>query len=114
MKHSHLPPLRSILCSFAIMLVLALTACHKTTRISTRAAGHRITVEIEGRHSLDTGTNQALIVGEFGKITVEPARVQLGDGPWTRIPEAVPIFMGIVKHKSWVTAGGVSIKESAR
>ena len=55
-----------------------------------------------------------MIVGEFGKITVEPARVQLGDGPWTKIPEDVPMIVGIVKHKRWVTAGGVRIKETSQ
>lgn len=95
-------------------LLMALPACRQSSRISTQAAGHDITAEIEGRHSLETGTNRAVLVGDFGKITVEPDRVQLGDGPWTRIPEAVPMIVGITKHKRWVTAGGVSITETSR
>ncbi|HVV69989.1 MAG TPA: hypothetical protein VHI52_00300 [Verrucomicrobiae bacterium] len=104
---------RPLLCTVAVITsVLALTACQKLTRLSTNAGGHQITAQVEGQHSLDTGTNGAVIVGEFGKITVEAARVQLGDGPWNRIPEGVPVSLGISKHKSWVKAGGVSIKTS--
>lgn len=95
-------------------LLVALPACRKSNRISTHAAGHPITVEIEGRHSLEAGTNRAVLVGDFGKITVEPDRVQLGDGHWTKIPEAVPMIVGISKDKRWVTAGGVSITETSR
>ncbi len=97
-----------------VALFIALAGCKNSTRISTHAAGHEITVQIEGNHSLETLTDRAVITGEFGKITVERARVQLGDGPWNKIPEAVPMTVGILKHKSWVTAGGVSIKETSR
>ena len=97
----------------AATLLSGLTACTRSTRISTRGAGHDISAEIEGNHSIDSQTNRAVIASEFGRITVEPARVQFGGGPWTRIPEGVPMMAGIFKHKRWVTAGGVSVKETS-
>ena len=97
-----------------LTLLLALTACSKSTRVSTNAAGHEISAALEGDLSIDSQTDRALIASEFGKIIVEAARVRLGDGPWTKIPERVPVSVGIAKHKRWVTAGGVSIKESTR
>ena len=121
MSNLSLPPSSPMKTSLALVpmlvsavLLLSLPACTPSTRIATHAAGHAITIDIEGHHSLETGTNRAVIVGEFGKITVEPARVQLGDGPWTKIPEDVPMIVGIVKHKRWVTAGGLRIKETSR
>ncbi len=94
------------------ILLLGLSACRPSTQISTQAAGHAITANLEGSHSLDTQPDRVVITGEFGKITVEPARVRLGDGPWTKIHEQVPIEVGIAKHKRWITAGGVRIKET--
>ena len=98
----------------ALSLLLVLTGCDRSTRISTNAAGHAISAEIVGTHSIDSKTDRAVIDGEFGQITVERARVRLKDGPWTKIPENVPVTVGIARHTRWVTAGGVSIKESTR
>jgi hypothetical protein len=95
-----------------LTLLLALSGCHKSTNISTNGAGHAISAVLEGAHSIDTREDRALIAGDFGKITIESARVRLGDGPWTKIPEQVPISVGIFKHKRWVTAGRVSVKET--
>jgi len=92
--------------------LLALPGCTRPTRISTHAAGHSITAEVDGGHSLESLPTQAVLVGEFGKITVEPARVQLGGGDWIVIPEGVPIEMGIAKRKRWIIAGGVTIEET--
>jgi hypothetical protein len=95
-------------------LLLALTACSKFTHIATNAAGHSISAEIEGDHSIDSQTNRAVISCQFGKITIERARVRLEDGPWTAIPQEVPVTVGIARHKRWVTAGSVAIKETSR
>jgi hypothetical protein len=97
----------------AVTLLLALTACRESTYVSTRSAGHDISAQIEGDHSVDSETNRAIFTSEFGRITVEVTRVQLGDGPWTTIPEGVPLDLGISKHKRWVTADRVSVKESS-
>lgn len=94
--------------------LLLLPGCSRPTLIHTQAAGHSITAEVEGSHSLESQASRAVLTGEFGRITVEPARVQLGDGPWTRIPEGVPVKMGVAKHKRWVVAGGVAVKETSR
>jgi len=95
-------------------LLLALTACSKSTHISTNAAGHAISADIVGDHSIDSQADQAVISSEFGKVTIERARVRLEDGPWTTIPEGLPVVVGISRHKRWVTAGPVSIKETTR
>jgi hypothetical protein len=94
-------------------LLFAVTSCSPVDHISTRAAGHSITIEIEGNHSLDAQTDRAVIASQFGRITVESSRVQLGEGPWTKIPVDVPMLVGISKHRRWVKAGGVSIKETS-
>ncbi|HEX3989197.1 MAG TPA: hypothetical protein VHZ30_07180 [Verrucomicrobiae bacterium] len=97
----------------AAVLLFAVASCSRVTHISTRAAGHDIAIEIEGNHSLDAQTDRAVIASQFGKITVESSRVQLGEGPWTKIPTDVPMLVGISKHKQWVKAGAVSIKETS-
>ncbi len=97
----------------AASLLFAVTSCSRVAHISTSAAGHAITIEIEGNHSLDAQTDRAVIASQFGRITVESSRVQLGEGPWTKIPTDVPMLVGISKHKRWVKAGGVSIKETS-
>jgi hypothetical protein len=97
----------------AATLLFAVTSCSRVTHISTRAAGHDITIEIQGNHSLDAQKDRAVIASQFGKITVESSRVQLGEGPWTKIPVDVPMLVGISKHTRWVKAGGVSIKETS-
>lgn len=95
-------------------LLVALTACGKFNHIATNAAGHIISVEIEGDPSIDSQTDRAVISCQFGKITIESARVRLEDGPWTTIPQEVPVTVGIARHKRWVTAGSVSIKETSQ
>jgi hypothetical protein len=97
----------------AVALLLALGACSRSNHVSTKAAGHDITATLDGTHAINTQPDRAVITGEYGKITIEAARLQIGDGPWTKIPEAVPVSLGISKHKRWVTAGGVSVKESS-
>ena len=96
-----------------LALLLALSACAKSSKITTKAAGHAITATLEGTHSINTEGDRAVITSEFGKVTIEAARMQIGDSPWTKIPEQVPVSLGISKHKRWVTAGGVSVKESS-
>jgi hypothetical protein len=97
----------------AVMLLLPLTACTKSTKVSTKAAGHAITATLEGSHAINTEGDRAVITGEFGSVTIEAARMRMGDGAWTKIPEGMPVALGISKHKRWVTVGGVSVKESS-
>ena len=96
-----------------LALLLTLSACTKSTKVSTKAAGHAITATLEGSHAVSTEGDRAVITSEFGKITIEAARLQIGDGPWTKIPEGVPVSLGISKHRRWATVGGVSVKESS-
>ncbi len=98
----------------AVAFLLTLTACRRSAHVSTHSAGHEISAEIEGNHSVDNQTNRAVFTSEFGTITVESNRVRLGEGPWTKIPEAVPLDLGISKHKRWVTADGVSVRVSVK
>ena len=97
--------------SFAALLIvilLAATGCHRTTHVTTAAAGHQINADIEGNHSIESQTNQCVISSQFGKITVERSRVQLDDARWTTIPEDVPVRLRISSGKLWVNAGSVT------
>lgn len=97
-----------------IVLMLAVTGCNKSTQITTSAAGHQIRAAIEGNHSIESHPSQGVITSPFGKITIERARVQFDDAPWTKIPEGVPVKVSISKHKLSLTAGSVTIKQSIR
>lgn len=98
----------------AVALLLGLTACSRSTRIRTNAAGHAITAELEGDHSIDTASDRAVINSQYGRVTVERTRVQIGDQPWTTIPEGVAVKVGISKHKRWISTGSITVKETFR
>ena len=95
-------------------LLFALTGCHKSTHIVTSAAGHPITAVVEGNHSVDTQRTGAVIRSQFGKVTIERARVQLDSVRWTTIPEDVPIKVSISSHKQWLTAGPVTVTQTSQ
>ena len=98
----------------SLALLLTLTACGKSTLVSTNAAGHAISAELEGNHSIDAQTNRAIISSRFGSVTIEPARVRIDGAPWTRIPKGAPVELSISKHRTRVSAGPVLIVATSR
>jgi hypothetical protein len=101
------------MCAIIGLMILA-TSCMKSTKITTNAGGHRIRAVIAGEHSINSQPERGTISGPFGKITIERARVQIDDAPWTTIPEAVPVEVSILKGKVLLTAGFVTVKRTSR
>lgn len=91
-----------------------LTGCDRGARVELHAAGHPITVRVAGNHSIDTKPTGAEVRSQYGTIRIERSRVQLDGLNWTAIPEDVPVHVGISKHKQWVTAGRVTIKQETK
>jgi hypothetical protein len=92
----------------SFVLLLGMTGCAKSTRISTRAAGHEINAVITGDHSIETQSDQGVISSPFGKVVIERARVKLDDAPWLKIPEDVSVEVKITRSKLWLSAGRVT------
>jgi hypothetical protein len=97
-----------------IGLMLVITSCMKSTKITANAGGHQIRAVIAGDHSINSQPERGTISSPFGKITIERARVQIDDAPWTTIPEAVPVEVSISKGKVLLTAGSVTVKRTSR
>jgi hypothetical protein len=97
-----------------VVLMLALAGCGKSTQITTHAAGHPISIVVEGDPSIDSQAEIGVISSRFGKVRIEPARVQLDDGGWTTIPEEVPVVVSISRRTLLVAAGSVTINRTKR
>jgi hypothetical protein len=98
--------------AIVLLLTLGVAGCAKSTQVTSSAAGHQINANIQGDHSIDSGTDHGVISSKFGKVVVEKERVQIDNGAWTEIPEGVPVGVKISKHDVLVTAGSVKIKRS--
>lgn len=96
-----------------LLLVFLLVGCHHSKRISLQSAGHAISVQVEGDHSIDAESGKAVIRTAYGSISIEPSRVTLDGAHWTRIPEGVPVRVGMFKHSQWIAAGSVTIRQSS-
>jgi len=97
-----------------ILLMLAFTGCTKSTHVNTSAAGHQISAEIVGNHSIDSQPGHGTISSPFGNITIERARVKFDEAAWTAIPEGVPVRVSISKGQLWLAAGPVTVKRTIR
>jgi hypothetical protein len=106
-KHSKLKCLTAL-----AGVLLAVTGCGHSTVVNTQAGGHQIRAIIAGNHSINSQPERATITSDFGTVTVERARVQIGSAPWDLIPEAVPVELRISKGKITLTAGSVTIKQT--
>jgi len=93
-------------------VLLAVSGCGHSSFIDTTGGGHQIRAVIAGNHSINSQPGRATIVSAFGTVTVERSRVQIGGGPWNRIPEAVPVELKISKGKIALTAGSVTITQT--
>ena len=105
---------RIILCAALALQLLAMTGCTKSERITTSAAGHEITLIIKGDHHIESHPSQGIISGDWGRIIIEPTRVQIDQGAWSQIPQNVPMNVSISQWKQTVSAGNVTIKRTTR
>jgi hypothetical protein len=95
--------------ALSTLLPLLFAGCTETTSITTHAAGHEITADIEGTPSVENEPTRAVIGGPFGTVTIERERVRLDDLQWTTIQADVPVWVSIRRHKVRVKAGRVTI-----
>ncbi len=96
------------------LLVLGLTACHKVTRISTKAAGHPIRVEVTGNHSLESDAERGVIQSPHGTVVIEPTRMRVDEAAWTVIEASVPVDVRIEPGRVLLTAGRVTVKRTVK
>jgi hypothetical protein len=93
------------------LALFAVTACTRSPEISTSAAGHAITADIKG-----SGTKVEALPGvlssEFGQVTIERARMRVGELAWVQIAEDVPVNVTIHRGKVAVKAGRVSVAQT--
>lgn len=100
----------------AVGLMLALftvTACTRPPEISTTAAGHAITADIKGHGTkVEALPERGVLSSEFGQVTIERARMRLGELAWVKIAENVPVTVTIHRGKIALQAGGVSVAQT--
>jgi len=90
-----------IICTALAALLLAQTACNvkSQTHLTTTAAGHSITADIDGVASLENNETNTVITTKFGSIVIDRSYVSLGSQKWTDIPEGVPITLNFSENK---------------
>ncbi len=88
------------------------TACRKTTHVSTSAAGHAVTLEIVGPHSVTNEPSRASIQSVEGTVVIEATRMRLNEANWTEIQAGVPIDIRIRPGNVVLKAGNVTVKHS--
>lgn len=96
----------------AALLLFTLVGCAKSTRISTKAAGHAITAVISGEHSIESHDDQGVITSPYGTVTIEPARIKLDGASWTPILAGSAVEVRISRGRVSLTAGNVTVKRS--
>src|SRR5437588_504067 len=75
----------------ALAVALVSTGCDKRSHIKTTGAGHQITADIQGQVSVESGTNQTVIVSQFGSVMIERGRASHN----VRQPSVPPFGRGI-------------------
>jgi len=97
---------------FALAL-LAMTACTRSPEISTSAAGHSITADIKGNGTkVEALPERGVLSSEFGQVTIERARMRVGELAWVKIQEGVPVSVAIHRGKIALNAGSVSVAQT--
>ncbi len=96
----------------ALAFGLLLVGCSAGTRLTTEAAGHVITAEVAGPHSIKSDAGRAVVTGQYGQVTVERARAQIDSQPWTPIPPDVAVRISILRGRLQLSAGPVSIRRT--
>lgn len=98
----------------AVGLLLLLAGCGRSTRVVLHAAGHPIEALIDSNHSIETEPTRAVIRSDYGTISIERSQVTLDGLHWIAIPEDVLVRVGVSKHKQWLTAGKVTIRQISK
>jgi hypothetical protein len=114
---THLSSSRSFvprLTAVGLMLaLLAVTACTRPPEISTSAAGHAITADIKGHGAkVEALPERGVLSSEFGQVTIERARMRVGELAWVQIAEDVPVNVTIHRGKIALKAGRVSVAQT--
>lgn len=108
-----LPKLSESKCLAALAgVLLVFSGCGHSSVIDTKAGGHQIRAVIAGELSINSQPEGVTITSAFGTVTVERTRVQIGSGPWSMIPEAVPVELRMSKGKIALTAGSLTIRQT--
>lgn len=95
------------------LALLAMTACTRTPTISTLAAGHAITADIDGNSTkVEALPERGVLSSEFGQVTIERARMRVGELAWVKIAEDVPVNVTIHRGKIALNAGRVSVAQT--
>lgn len=90
-----------------------MTACTRSPEISTSAAGHAITADIKGNGTkVEALPERGVLGSEFGHVTIERSRMRVGELPWVKIPENVPVTVSIRRGKITLNAGDVSVAQT--
>lgn len=104
--------LRIAAVALLVIPMLGLLGCSRSTEITTTAAGHLIHIDVKGKHSINSQSDQGTISTPEGKITIERSRVKFDDAQWTAIPEGAAISVKISKGTLWLSVGSVTIKRT--
>ncbi len=109
-SNSRSPRLTAVCLALALLTV---TACTRSPEISTSAAGHAITADIKGNGTkVETLPERGMLSSEFGHVTIERARMRVGEQAWVTIQENVPVTVSIRRGKVALKAGRVSVAHS--
>jgi hypothetical protein len=110
------PRLRIRLAQAAIVAaaVVSLAACATSARFETIGGGHPIVASVTGPHTIESRETHATIATQSGVVTVERTRTRIDDGPWTTIPEHVPVLVEISTHTVSIHAGPVTVARTMR
>ena len=93
--------------------LFAVPACTRPPEITTSAAGHAITAEIKGNGTkVEALPERGVLGSEFGQVTIERARMRVGELAWVKITEDVPVSVTIRRGKIGLQAGGVSVAQT--
>ena len=95
------------------LALFVVTACTRAPEISTAAAGHAITAEIKGNGTkIESLPERGMLGSEFGHVTIERARMRVGELAWVKIPENVPVAVTIHRGTVSLKAGRVSVAQT--
>lgn len=98
----------------AIASVVCLAACASSARFETTGGGHPVVAFVTGPHRIDSRDTHATISTPSAVVTVERTRTRVDDGPWTTIPERVPVRIDISTHTVSIRAGSVTVSRTMR
>jgi len=96
----------------AALMISAMTGCREAQRIAINAAGHPITLEIVGDHSIEGHAERGTIQSRHGAVVIEPTRMRMEDGKWTAIEAGIPVKIRMAPGRVVMAAGRVSVERT--